>query len=416
MRYLQLCAIVLILIMAPVSLKAEDELYVVYSFERDVMAELFKRFAEAEGVNVKADYATEDVMKSTLMVIMEKRPPDVLMMPADQVGLYSLAHYSEIDHSVFKANIAKRALDCGVSDGKLYGEPLFQGNHLFLYYNKRFVKEPAKDWAAMLAQKKEFDSKKITTIVWPFNEPYYLLPFLSAYGGWPLVDGNVQLNTPAMVAALDYYHGLQTQKLINPPCDLACTGDLFKARKAAYVLGGIWDAHRFHDALGEDLGVTAMPLVEGKKMLSPFSTYIMAFPNDGMQSSKREALIKLVNYFQSTAIQKELWDRVGTIPVEAAAFEYAQSNATPYLKSMLDLMIDTKPIPADQAMTYLWDAMRKGMLRNQVNALDAAGAALYMQNLAERHLVSLQKQAAKKNNADSSSQNSFSAASSVSAH
>lgn len=395
MRYFRVLLLGISLLSITISSYAEDELYVVYSFEREVMAELFQRFAKAEGLDVKVDYATEDVMKSTLMLIMEKRPPDVLIMPADQVGLYGLANYSEINHRDFKANIAKRALDSGVSDGKLYGEPLFQGNHLFLYYNKSFVKEPATDWSIMLEQKAYFDSKKISTIVWPFNEPYYLLPFLSAYDGWPLVDGKVQLNTPAMVAALDFYLGLKTKKLTNTPCDLACTGDMFRSRKVAYVLGGVWDVQGFHEALGDDLGITSMPLVDGRKMLSPFSTYIMAFPNDGLRSSKRQALIKLVNYFQSTAIQKELWDRVGSIPVESVAFEYAQTSAAPHLKSMLDLMADTKPIPADQAMTYLWDAMRKGMLRNEVNALDGTGAALFMQTLAERHLARLKLQPVK---------------------
>jgi len=128
-------------------------------------------------------------------------------------------------------------------------------------------------------------------------------------------------------------------------------------------------------------------------MFSPFSTYIMAFPNNGLQGPKRDKLIKLVNFIQSTATQKELWERARSIPVEAGAFEYVQANAAPHLKAMLDLMADTKPLPADQIMTYIWDAMRKGMLRNEVNALDAAASAQFMQKMAEKYQAQLQAQA-----------------------
>lgn len=328
-----------------------------------------------------------------MMALMEiNSTPDVIIMPADHLGLHGFLNYSELDPTLFPAHIPERIWASGFSDGTLYGAPLAQGNHLMLFYNKSLVPEPAQDWETMFEQKKALDTKGLATIAWSYDEVYWFLPFLVGHGGWPLNNGKIELNTPAMAATLDFYKSLRTRQLPHPACSYQCGLDLFKAGKMAYTINGDWVGKEFHKALGDSLGVSDIPMVDGKKMTPTFSTHVIAFPSDSLHGTKREKLIKLVNYIQGPKAQRQLWELAGAIPVEDSAFAHANEHAKGYSKQELGLMSNTKPLPADKEITFVWDAIGKGFLRHREGALDAPSAAKYMQQLAERHVRNAKRQ------------------------
>lgn len=364
---------------------AEDRLRIFYCYEQEVLGKILQEFGVASQLIVEAEFKSQVDLKPALISIEDStKYPDAIIMPADHVGIHAYVNYSDIEPSLFKTKLGERVLLSALSDGKLYGVPLIQGNHLMLFYNKRLVKEPAKDWQTIILQKVALDAKGISTIAWNYKEPYYFLPFLGAFGGWPLQQGKVVLNTPEMVAALDFYH--QLKKVRREDCDSGCARRLFKENKLAYMISGVWDGIHFYQALGDDVGLTAIPMAEDKKMVSPFSTHLIAFPNNNLHGSKRDQLIRLVDYLQSPEVQRKLWEQAGAIPVESSAFDYAQTHAQGYLRQALLLMADTKAVPADQSMSLLWDAISKGMARRREGVGDSEAAALYMQQLGERHI------------------------------
>ena len=89
-------------------------------------------------------------------------------------------------------------------------------------------------------------------------------------------------------------------------------------------------------------------------------------------------------------MQRKLWDQAQAIPVEPSAFKYAKDNASGYMKTVLELMADTKPIPAERNMSMVWNAMSKGMIRYNDGLLEAEATADYMQQLAERNARAVQ--------------------------
>lgn len=372
---------------------AQDEVSVLYAYGKNSFDKVLAGFTEKTNIKLKSEFKEQNDLKSNIMTMMELgTTPDVIIMPADHLGLHNFINYSELDRSLFPAKISDRIWAGSYSDGKLYGAPLVQGNHLMLFYNKSLVKEPAVDWDAMFVQKQELDAKNIATIAWSFDEVYWFLPFLVGQGGWPLNNGKIELNTPAMAAALDFYKSLRTRQLPHPSCSYQCGVDMFKSGKVAYTLNGDWIGKEFSEALGDNLGVAHIPMIEGKKILPTFATYVMAFPRDSLNGAKRAKLIQFVNYLQSPAVQQQLWELGGSIPVEDTAFAYAEKNSQGYLKQELGLMNDTKPLPADKEITFMWDAIGKGFLRHREGALDAHSAAKYMQQLAERHVRNAQRQ------------------------
>lgn len=363
-----------------------DELYVAFTYESDAIRRILQKFGETNGINVRAEYLGVDDLKPKMMTMVEsKNILDAVIVPSDNVGMHPFFKYSEITKGLFAAQIPERIWACGLSDGKLYGAPILQGNYLLLYYNKSLVAEPAKDWETLVNPKNHVDTQGVSTLVWHHNSSYLFLPFLDAFDGWPLNNGKVTLNTPGMVQALSFYKDLRVANNLALDCDFHCAREQFKTGQAAYIFTGIWDAKELFNALGENLGVAALPLINGKKMISPFSTYVMLFPNKGLEGKERKALIKLVDYLQSAPVQQQLWDQAEAIPVAPVAFEYAQTSAKGHLKQALALMADTKPVPADTVMSFIWDAIYKGKARHQAGGMNAEQAALYMQQLIERN-------------------------------
>lgn len=372
--------------------RAEGGLSVTYTYAKDSFGSLLMEFSRREGIPLRLEFKEQNDLKSSIMGMMEQgTTPDAIIMPADHMGLHGLIKYSEVNPADFPAKVPARIWQSSYSDGKPYGVPLIQGNHLMLFYNKAYVDKPAADWEALFAQRTELKAKGVAPIAWSFDEMYWFLPFLGAYGGWPLNNGKVQLNTPEMAAALDFYKKLRQRELAYPGCSYQCALDLFKSGKVAYTINGDWIGKEFYAALGDNLGVSAIPMADGRKMVPTFGSHVLAFPNEGLTGPKRAQLLKLANYLQSTEVQKQFWQVMGAIPVEQAAFDYAQSTASGYLKATIELMADTKPLPADKEMTFIWDAMGKGFLRHREGALDASAAAKYMQQLAERHIRNAQR-------------------------
>lgn len=394
MRFTFFTVTLLLCLTAPIqSAWGRETLRILYTYEGANIGQLLEGFGKEHDVDVQAEYQQQSDLKSTIMAMMElKTVPDAIIIPADHMGMYHFTNYSEVDPSLFKADIPSRLWISSSSDGKLYGAPLMQGNHLVLYYNKQFVTQSAMSWEDLRARKTTLEAKGIRPIIWYYSEPYWFLPFLAAYGGWPIDDGQPQLATPAMAAALTFYRKLRD--LGSPPadCDYQCTVDMFKEGRVAYTITGDWEGNALYAALGENLGVAAIPSAEGHQPLSTFSTHVISFPRSSLEGPKRKRLIQLVDYLQSPRVQRELWT-LGAIPVESTAFTHARANASGYSKDILELMQDTRPLPAEQAMTFIWDAIDKGLIRHNEGVMDSKSAALYMQRLAERHMRNIQKPA-----------------------
>lgn len=375
---------------------AQNELHVVYAYghehKKSVLGDILEEFGERHAVPVKPEFLDQGDLKTDILRMKElKALPDAIIMPADHLGLHNFIQYSTVDPATFQANIPERIWGSGMSDGSIYGAPFIQGNHLMLYYNKSLVSEPALNWEALIKQRADLSKKGVATIAWSYDEAFWFLPLLGAFGGWPLQDGKIALDTPAMISALDLYKDLLNKNLPSELCSHQCIRDNFTTGKVAYIISGEWEGVDFYHKLGANLGVSAIPAAGDKKMISAFSTYVIAYPNNSLDGDKKAKLVQLTNYLQSTEIQKRMWEEVGAIPVEAMAFANAQQTGKEYLRNTLNLMQDTKPLPADAAMSFIWDPIQKGILRHRDTKITSKDAAAYMQLLAERNINKAKK-------------------------
>jgi len=365
---------------------AGSTLSVVNTYESDLLNQLLEDFGKTTDAAIKVDFIGVHEIKGKMMQTASPAGlPDAVIIPADQIALHKFFNYSVLDPALFRHKVPSRLWESGMSGHQLYGAPIIQGNHLMLYSNKALVPQVAKSWDELLAQKTAIQKRGAASLVWNTKSSYMFYPFLDAYGGVPLHDGKINLNTPAMVNALTFLNELRISHNLSADCNFECAKYAFIAGKAAYIIDGVWDAKEYAQIFGADLDISAIPAVDGNKVLSPVSTYVVAFPHDGMNGPKRELLIKLVDYLQSQAIQEKLWLQASAIPVETGAFANAQANAKGYLRQVLALMADTKPIPAEESMAFMWDIIRKSLIRFQAGGMSAEDAAIYMQQLSNRY-------------------------------
>ncbi len=390
-RCLFILPLILFLLLQSSLAFAKESLQFVFTYEGKTFEQIIDRFSAQENIEVERLWSAQGDLRVNLLELIERgNAPDVVLIPADHIGLHELMNYSAIDASFRSKDIADDLWQTASIDGLNYGIPVIQGNHLMLYYNKKFVSDVAKTWDEIIQQKHLFEKEQLKGsnerfIAWSYDEMYWFAPFYGAYGGWPVIQGKIDLDNNAMIQALDFYKSLKDLKIPEEHCNYACARTSFSKGELAYTINGDWALKEFREKLGDDLGIAILPAISKDKPLVPyFSTHDLAFPNDSLNGKKRKELIRLLTYFQSPETQRFIWQSLGVLPVEKSIVNDVISKSDRLEKQMLLAMKFAKPMPTDSAMTIVWSAMRKGMLRHQAGVMSAEQAAKLMQKIADK--------------------------------
>lgn len=379
---------VLGLITAPL---AQAQIDLLFTHENKAFAQVFAPFTAATGIQVKASWVDQANLKLQLLREADGgQLPDAVVMPADHVGLHEKTRLAAIPADWFDPAIPERARDTTRVDGAYYGIPLLMGNHLLLYYNKALVTTPVSSWEQMRDEEQRLKPQGVHAIRWSFAEMYWFVPFLGAFGGWPMDGGQVTLNTPAMARTLAYYWQLQRDGLVPSDCDYDCAFNAFIQGQAAYSYNGIWAHNQYLQALGDNLGIAPLPTAGGNRLVPMYSSIAIAFPNMSAESTKRQQLRQLALYLQSEQSQRLMWQVVKDFPAHQQLAAEIAASASGNTAAILAELKQARAMPSDSAMAYAWEAMGKGFTRFGANILSAEQAASLMQQLADKSVNAAQ--------------------------
>lgn len=314
--------------------------------------------------------------------------PDMMLVPSDYIGLHQQLDLLLLDSDWLPRGMLAEPLATAQIGRQQWGVPLIQGNQLVLYFNRQLVPAPAETWEALIAQRGDIEAKGKKLIGWNYGEMYWFVAFLGAFGGWPLdQQGQFSLNTPAMVAALDYYRSLSDSGMISARCTYFCAHQAFMNGEYAYAINGDWALADVRQALGESLGVATLPMIGSRPMKPMRASHVLVFPRHsehGEIDPARLAQIKaFVRFLMSDAEQQKIFTVSGQLPVTRQAFTQAVATADEQTQVMLAQLNLSAPMPSEPQMTIAWQAMAKGFAR-LMRGSSAADAALVMQELAER--------------------------------
>jgi maltose-binding protein MalE len=348
---------------------------------------------------IRQTYPNEDLRTKFTTAATAGQAAELVWGPNDIAGVFTTAKLIQpVESFVDVSKFTPASSEAVKLKGAVMGVPTTYGNHLVLFFNKKLVSTAPATTAEMIAEARKHTeaAKNKYGLVFFQNEPFWLVPFVGAFGGWPLAldtEGNarVELNSEAMKNALAYLYKLKTtEKIIPKECDYDCAKGLFLEGKAAMTINGDWSVKEFQAKLGDQLGIAPLPVLsETNRPLTPMVSGRYVFINAQIAPNKKDAVTKLVNFLTSREIQIEVAERMGRIPSTSEALNSPRVAAMTAIQPLIAAAANGRPMPAQTEMRAAWDAMRPVQQKIMSGDLTVEKGVEVMQQSALEKLASL---------------------------
>lgn len=352
----------------------------------DAVQAICREFTRETGIPIDVSWISQSEYRTTLLRhAHDGELPDVALVPGDFLSMRSELQLSALPSALQSSAILPGALAAGRLEGQAYGAPVVWGNHLMLAYNRDFVSQPARNFAELEQQHQQLRQRGVRTLALNFGEMYSLVPFLTAFGGWPLDDkGMIRLDGEPMHNALDFYFSLAERGVILRECRSNCVPERFARGEFAYAIAGDWDLRSLAQQMGSRLGIARLPNIGKTAPVSMFSANVLVFPGRSLQGQKGEQLRRFLTWMQSPATQRRWAKEARLFPVHRQVFRETIRKADGNLAASLEQLRASRVMPNDRNMSFAWEGMAKGFSAMYNGRVDAAGAAALMQQHAER--------------------------------
>ena len=233
------------------------------------------------------------------------------------------------------------------------------GGSLALVYNKRLFDEaglayPSENWTTddFLSAAKTLSDGEVKGITVPLKWSYWLLPFLSGFGG-PLFDNETPLFASASHAeGLDFYLDLdRVYGVAAPSSSPEVMTTTFQRERAAMVIDGVWNYQTYADA-GIDIGVALLPRVsKTRQRMRPLGSYF-GWAMSKTASNKIRAA-ELIEWLSSASVQKRLALEANVTPSAAALADDVDVQSSPVYGFMRQSQY-TETIPTNRGSSQIY--------------------------------------------------------------
>lgn len=283
--------------------KEEEKSLLIYVNSNQDETDAFQKIADQWGkdngykVTVKLN-DNKDEFAKVKPILKSKNCPDIILgIPHDnlgnyvQAGLISELSTDDVDTSDIRD---EQLMDAVKIDGKQYAIPLGQET-VALFYNKEKVTEVPTTMEDVVKKAKE-------GVGFKYNLPQVFANagFIQAGDGYFFdkdADGNYDpsklgFDTDSAKAAYKFVKQLNDDGLMNVETDDKAALAAFTSGETGFFISGPWNVKECKDKLGDNVGVVALPSLEGRT----------AHPFLGVQmgcvvknSSKQDAAKKFLN-------------------------------------------------------------------------------------------------------------------------
>jgi arabinogalactan oligomer/maltooligosaccharide transport system substrate-binding protein len=394
--------LVLVMLMSVVSMTSAKVNLILWTKEDTDALDWNKSLVE-EFMNIHPDITIELVKKLNVEVLREDfltaslagAAPDVLWTVSDHAGPFVAADIVEAVDNLFDLNMyVDSAVDAVKLEGKYWGIPISNGNHLMLLYNKKLIAEAPKDTDELFAVGKKLTTGGNYALVWNQTEPFWLVPWLGGFKGKVFAEDGITptLNTPEMVATLKFLHDMKFDAEIVPlECDYDGADTLFKEGKAAMIINGDWSIGGYVSVLGDDLGVARIPKVSATgEWPKPYTSGVYFMLTKGISGDKLKAAQDFIGFVSTKEKQLEMVKLLNRLPAVKEALGDPLITENPILKGSADQMVVGTPMPTVLEMRCNWDSMKPEMLAVLADTKSPEDAVKLMQSSAESCIKSLE--------------------------
>ncbi|MDT8325197.1 MAG: extracellular solute-binding protein, partial [Bacteroidota bacterium] len=233
-------------------------------------------------------------------------------------------------------------------------------------------------------------------LVWNYTEPFFFMPFYTAWGGWVLDSlHRPTLDNRAAVEAFTFVKDLRDRwRIIPRESDYEVAESMFLDGRAAMIINGPWSWGRYVDMLGEDFALSLLPVNEVTGLrAAPIVTTKGYFINRSVSAEKLEAVKTFLHFMLSEETQVIFSRALKTIPSLRAAQEHPAVSEDPFIRVSFAMVRIGKASPLIPEMRAVWDAMRPPYQNVLGGNISAPAAAKEMQRLAEQKIREMNEDA-----------------------
>jgi ABC-type glycerol-3-phosphate transport system substrate-binding protein len=369
---------------------------------RPAFEELLARFEEDNpGIKIETiDIPFYEVQRQTLITISGGNPPDVMHLvaqwpfPFDEMGALEdlYAYYSEEELS----NIPAGALDSGVAKGKLISVP-WQLGSIFVVAWKDLLNQAGYDAIPDTWEEFVVAVEKISALgddIYGMglrtdktaNAAFWFFPVLWGFGGqFQDADGNLTVNSPEVLNALNWYKTLGENKMSPAGMNGQQIRVPWGQGKVGFLFDGPWIKALTRSASG--LGEAA----DDKYLFGPFpkapdgnryaigNNHVLSVSS---QSEHKEAALKFVKYLTQSEKALFFYEAHGAVPGYKTLHADPRYSEDPIARIVIESAEFANCVPSKhpklgQALEHLAVAMQAAFLGHDTQkALDTAEKAI----------------------------------------
>jgi len=316
--------------------------------------------------------------------------PELLWTVSDHLGPFTAADLIQpVDKLVDLTQYVTSATDAVKSpDGQTWGVPISNGNHLMLLYNKSLMPTPPANTDELLSMGADFLAANPGKYPLVFNqtEAFWFVPWLGGFNGKVFAADGVTptLDTPEMVAALQFLADVKAAGLIPLESDYDVSDAMFKEGTAAMIINGDWSLGGYKEAMGDNLGVAPIPQVSATGTYpAPYTSGVFFMVPKGLDGDKLDAVIDFMKFATNKENQVNMVTKLTRLPALKEALSDAVITNDPILSGSAAQMSYGTPMPTVLEMRCVWDGIKPELLpvyagteTAEVGAANAQSAAV----------------------------------------
>lgn len=288
--------------------------------------------------------------------------PHLAMVPADMSSYVENGLYSEVPGGLLDDVLTEETLSTMQMDGVQHGIPVLRGNHLVLYYNPEIFTNAPTTWDVFEEEAERLSAQGIVPIGADLQQGYWFIPFLTAFGGWPVQNGKPNIITAEMKQALQFIRDKMDQGVLVSLDGSTGLLEQFINGKIGAIICGEWIYNHLDKHMNHRLAVCRLPVIEGRQSLSMTSSIGLIYPNHSLTSEEREDILSFTRFMLSDECQTMWTLDVQRIPAQEETLKRLTDIAAPNKKMILSLLDQARPMPTFPFMIHVWEALNAGLI------------------------------------------------------
>lgn len=359
----------------------------IYS-HREILAQLIREFEQTNpDIKIKAIFReTEELRSAFQSAAMAGTGPELIFGPSDQVGPFVAMNLLAPLDEDFSPEETEQLHSLAVvrENNHIYALGDSIGNHLMLLYNRKLVSQVPKTMQELEELALRFAPAKGYGLVFNFNEPFFIQPWIHSFGSGFMENNQPNLNTPAVAQTLRWVLNLREKKIIPRECDYEMANALFKTGQAAFIVNGDWSWGDYKNAK-LDFGIAPLPKNADTGLYpQPLVSTRGYSLNRSIKSPwHREAALKFVRFMLSSESQKKFSQAAGIFPSRLDLKDDPDLQQQPLFKENQQILTTGYPMPIVPEIRAVWDSLRSQLQSTLAGSVTPEEAAALAQSQAE---------------------------------